>query len=85
MYIPIQISNKQPKKLVNIFGKIYWITLPKNIDRYVVISDIVNKIIFPILDIFVFFIPYVMPMPKESILLDVAKNNEFIIITPLTT
>ncbi len=48
-------------------------------------SDIVNKIIFPILDIFVFFIPYVIPIPSESILLDIAKSNEFIIITPLTT
>ena len=58
---------------------------PKNIDIYVVMSDIVNKIIFPILDIFVFFIPYVIPIPSESILLDIAKSNEFIIITPLTT
>jgi len=33
----------------------------------------------------VFFIPYVIPIPSESILLDIAKSNEFIIITPLTT
>ena len=85
MYIPIQISLKHPKKLVNTFGNIYWITFPKNMDIYVIISDIANKSIFPIFDIFVFFIPYVMPIPKESILLDIAKNNEFIIITPLTT
>lgn len=85
MYIPIQISIKHPKKLVNTFGNIYWIRFPKNIDIYVVISDIANKIIFPILDIFVFLIPYVIPIPKESMLLDNAKSNEFIIITPLTT
>ena len=64
---------------------IYWIILPKSIEIYVISSEIINKIIFPNLDIFVFFIPYVIPIPKESILLDIAKSNEFNIITPLTT
>lgn len=47
--------------------------------------EIINKIIFPIRDIFVFFIPYVIPIPKESILLEIANKIEFNIITPLTT
>ena len=85
MYIPIQIKIKHPKKLVNKFGSIYWIILPKNIEIYVVINEIANKIILLNLDIFVFLIPYVMPIPKESILLDIAKSIEFTIITPLTT
>ena len=55
------------------------------IELYVVISEIANKIILLNLDIFVFLIPYVTPIPKESILLDIAKSNEFTIITPLTT
>ena len=59
---------------------------PKNIDKYVAKSDTTNKIIFPINDIFVFFIPYVIPIHKESMLLEIANKNEFnIIITPLTT
>ena len=85
MYIPIQIKIKHPKKLVNECGNIYWIILPKNIDIYVVISEIINKIILLNLDILVFLIPYATPIPKESILLDIAKSIEFIIITPLTT
>ena len=85
MYIPIQIRIRQPRKLVNDFGSMYWIIFPNNIDIYVVINEIANRIIFPIFDIFVFLIPYVIPIPKESILLDIAKSNEFIIITPLTT
>lgn len=47
--------------------------------------EIINKISFPINDIFVFFIPYVIPIPNESILLEIANINEFNIITPLTT
>ena len=47
--------------------------------------EIINKIIFPIKDIFVFFIPYVIPIPSESILLEIANKIEFNIITPLTT
>ena len=49
-------------------------------------KEIANKIIFEIYDIFVFLIPYVIPIPKESILLDIAKIIEFNSIkTPLTT
>jgi hypothetical protein len=41
---------------------------------------------FPKKEILVFLIPYVIPIPRESILLDMAKNNEFTNIkTPLTT
>ena len=47
--------------------------------------EIMNKIIFPISEIFVFFIPYVIPIPSESILLEIANKIEFNIITPLTT
>ena len=85
MYIPMQIKIKHPKKFVKEFGSIYWIIFPKNIDIYVVISEITNKIILLNLDIFVFLIPYVTPIPKESILLDIDKSIEFTIITPLTT
>ena len=66
-------------------GKILCIMFPKNIEKYVIVIDIINKIILPIKDIFVFFIPYVMPMPKESMLLEIANKIEFNIITPLTT
>ena len=47
--------------------------------------EIINKIIFPIKDIFVFFIPYVIPIPSESMLLEIANKIELNIITPLTT
>ena len=34
---------------------------------------------------FVFFIPYVIPIPSESMLLEIANKIELNIITPLTT
>lgn len=37
-----------------------------------------NKTTFPKPEILVFFMPYVMPMPKESILLESAKISELI-------
>lgn len=44
-----------------------------------------NNMIFPIKEIFVFLIPYVIPIPNESMLLEIAKIKELNIITPLTT
>ena len=35
-----------------------------------------NKINFANRVIFVFFIPYVIPIPSESILLEIAKNKQ---------
>ena len=43
----------------------------------------INKISLPINDILVFFIPYVIPIPSESILLEIDNKIEFNIITPL--
>ncbi len=41
-------------------------------------KEIKNKTTFPMLEILVFLIPYVIPMPRESMLLESAKNNELI-------
>ena len=45
-----------------------------------------NKINLAPMVIFVFFIPYVIPIPRESILLDIAKKRQLSNIkTPLPT
>lgn len=85
IYIPIKIKILLPINLVKKFGKMDCIKFPKNIEREVMVMEIMNKIIFPIRDIFVFFIPYVIPIPSESMLLEIANKIEFNIITPLTT
>ena len=47
--------------------------LPNNKAIKVIKYEIINKIILPNLEIDVFFIPYVIPIPNESILLETAK------------
>lgn len=83
IYIPIDIKIKLPINFVKKVGKIFWMKFPKNKEKYVVVKEIINKIIFPIKEIFVFLIPYVIPIPSESILLETDNNIEFNIITPL--
>lgn len=47
---------------------------PKNTENDVIKIDIINKINLLKKNIFVFLIPYVRPIPKESILIEVARN-----------
>ena len=50
------------------------------------IKLIKNKMNLALLIIFVFFIPYVIPIPRESILLEIAKIKQLSNIkTPLMT
>ena len=41
-----------------------------------IIKLIKNKMNLALLVIFVFLIPYVIPIPRESILLEIAKNKQ---------
>ena len=41
-------------------------------------KEIINKISLLKKEIFIFFIPYVIPIPRESILLDIASIIELI-------
>lgn len=51
-----------------------------------IIKLIKNKMNLALLIIFVFFIPYVIPIPRESILLEIAKIKQLSNIkTPLMT
>ena len=84
-YIPIKIKIKLPINLVILFGKILCKKFPKNIEQYVINKEVIKRNTFPILETLVLFIPYVIPIPSESILLDSAKTNEFNIIIPLIT
>ena len=74
-----------PIKVVAKFEKIFFILFPNQSDSIEIKKEMQNKITFPIYEIVVFLIPYVIPIPRESILLDIAKSIEFTIITPLTT
>lgn len=59
---------------------------PKYIEIMEMIKLIKNKIDLAPIVIFVFLIPYVIPIPRESILLEIAKNKQLSNIkTPLTT
>ena len=78
-YVPQKPTRKKA-------GKIFIKTFPKKTEKQAVRNEIKNNIKFAPKEIFVFFIPYVIPIPKESILLTIDKIIEFnIIITPLTT
>ena len=58
-----------------------FIKSPNNIEEKETKHEIVNKINLLILEIFIFLIPYVMPIPKESKLLDKASKIELINIS----
>ena len=54
------------------------IILPNQTDKIEIEKDTRNKTIFPLYEILVFLIPYVIPMPRESILLESARISELI-------
>ena len=59
---------------------------PKYIEIMEMIKLIKNKMDLAPMVIFVFLIPYVIPIPRESILLEIAKNKQLSNIkTPLLT
>ena len=55
----------------------YFNKFPKYIEIMEIIKLIKNKIDLAPTDIFVFLIPYVIPIPRESILLEIAKMMQF--------
>ena len=64
----------------------YFNKFPKYIEIMEMIKPIKNKIDLAPMVIFVFLIPYVIPIPRESILLEIAKNKQLSNIkTPLST
>ena len=75
--MPIIIKIQQPKNLVKLSLIRFLIIFPKYKEIKVIKKEIQNKISFAICEIFVFFIPYVIPIPRESILLDIAKISVF--------
>ena len=75
---PIKIKIEQPTIGIKCWGNIEVIKFPKNKANIVTKKETTNNIIFPNLEIEVFFIPYVIPIPRESILLETAKIIKFI-------
>ena len=55
--------------------------LPNQIDSILIKKEMKNRIILALFEILMFLIPYVIPIPRESILADIAKINEFINIS----
>ena len=55
----------------------YFNKFPKYIEIMEIIKLIKNKMDLAPMDIFVFLIPYVIPIPRESILLEIAKMMQF--------
>ena len=66
--------------LVILLDKKLLIQLPNHMEKVVIIIEILNKIIFATYEILVFFKPYVIPIPSESTLLEIARRKEFKII-----
>ena len=65
-------------------GKIVIKKLPNQIEILLTKKEMANKIILLKKEIFIFLIPYVIPIPRESILLEIAKIKELSNIkTPL--
>ena len=81
MKSPIPIKIKFPISLVAKSEKIFFKKSPNQTDKIEIKKEIVNKTILAKQDIFVFLIPYVIPMPRESMLLESAKISELINIT----
>ena len=71
--------------LVTKSGKNILIIFPSAIERVAKNIDIINRISFASKFILVFFNPYVMPIPRESILEDKASNIELNITTSVFT
>ncbi len=80
--MPIKI--KFPNSLVTKSGRTFLIISPNQIDKKETTREIINNIILAKNEILVFLIPYVMPIPRASILLESAKTSELtnIIKTP---
>lgn len=76
----MQVKINEPKKFVIVFEQIFIKIFPNHIAMKVVKKEIKNNITLALLEILVFFKPYVIPIPRESILLEKAKNNVFISI-----
>ena len=74
---PIRNKIKPPIKFVNVSDNMEVKKLPNETDRKDMEREIHNNIILLSIEIFVFFIPYVIPMPSESILLDIARTMQF--------
>ena len=78
---PIINKIKQPINSVINSGKKSNNILPKKTDIKETSSEIINKIIVLEKEIFLSLIPYVTPIPSESMLLEIAKIKQFISIT----
>lgn len=82
MKTPINISKKLPKKYNIKSGSIKSKIFPKHKERDVILIDIIIKIKIAGSEIFVFLTPYVIPIPKESMLVDIASSIDEINIKP---
>ena len=67
-----------PINLVTKSEKIFFMISPHQTDTIEIKKEIVNKTILAQYEIRVFLIPYVIPMPRESILLESARIIELI-------
>ena len=75
---PITIKRPLPKKFIIISEKNFFIKLPKSNEKIEIPNEIQNKINVLQKEILVFFKPYVIPIPRESMLLATASSNELI-------
>ena len=72
----MQNNIKQPINSVIYFGRKFNNILPEKTDTKETSSEIINKIIVLQKEIFLFLIPYVTPIPSESMLLEIAKTKQ---------
>ena len=77
----MQNNIKQPINSVIYFGRKFNNILPEKTDTKETSSEIINKIIVLQKEIFLFLIPYVTPIPSESMLLEIAKTKQLKSIT----
>lgn len=75
---PIPIKIEFPISLATKSEKIFFIISPNQTDTSEIEKEMVNNTILPQYEIFVFLIPYVIPIPRESILLESDKISELV-------
>ena len=69
--IPIHKRTAEPINSQTLLDKKFFKINPINPEKIVTIIETINNIILSNLDNFVFLSPYVIPIPKESILLEI--------------
>lgn len=75
--MPKNIKRSEPINIENFSESSEEIVFPINIEKLVIINEIENNIKLLIFEILVYFIPYEIPIPRESILTERANKIQF--------